>query len=150
MHRPNDLPALAPWHVSHLKRRTSVAHHLSDHKVVLRSSCASAISWPMSAMSPVPLQWWLWLAMCGRRHQRSTILAPASVAMITPAGRRDLPLLPLAADMLDIRRAAQAADNAELGRAWLHTGLMFNTRTGRPVEPRNLIRSFHRICVAWR
>ncbi len=26
--------------------------------------------------------------------------------------------------------------------------LVFTTRTGRPVEPRNLVRSFHRICGA--
>jgi len=42
---------------------------------------------------------------------------------------------------------AQAADRAELGRAWIDNGLVFTTRTGRPVEPRNLARSFHRICA---
>ena len=52
----------------------------------------------------------------------------------TSAGRRDLPLLPLAADMLDVRRDVQAADRAELGRAWLDNGLIFTTRTGRPVD----------------
>jgi integrase len=66
----------------------------------------------------------------------------------TNAGRRDLHLLPLAADMFDIRHDAQAADRQELGRAWQDYGLIFTTRTGRPVEPRNLIRSFHRICSA--
>lgn len=66
----------------------------------------------------------------------------------TSAGRRDLPLLPLAADVLNIRHDAQIADCAELGRAWLDTGLIFTTRTGRPIEPRNLVRSFHRICDA--
>jgi integrase len=34
----------------------------------------------------------------------------------TSAGRRELPILPLAADMLGIRRQAQAADLDELGR----------------------------------
>jgi hypothetical protein len=52
-------------------------------------------------------------------------------------------LLPIVQTMLDLRRQAQAADRAELGRAWLDNGLMFTTRTGRPVEPRNLVRSFH-------
>ena len=55
-------------------------------------------------------------------------------------------MLPLAADMLSIRRQAQAADLAELGRAWQDNGLVFTTRTGQPVEPRNLVRSFHRLC----
>lgn len=66
----------------------------------------------------------------------------------TAAGRRDLPLLPIAQSMLDLRRQAQAADRQELGRAWQDNGLIFTTKTGRPVEPRNLVRSFHRICDA--
>lgn len=40
----------------------------------------------------------------------------------------------------------QDADRSNLGDAWDDTGLVFTTRTGRPVEPRNLVRSFHRIC----
>ena len=64
----------------------------------------------------------------------------------TNAGRRDLPLLSLATDMFAMRRDAQAADREELGRAWQDNGLIFTTKTGRPVEPRNLVRSFHRIC----
>jgi integrase len=35
-----------------------------------------------------------------------------------------------------------------LGQAWQDTGLVFGTRTGRPIGPRNLVRSFHRICAA--
>ena len=59
-----------------------------------------------------------------------------------PAGRRDLPLLTFASEALTIRLDVQAADHAELGRAWQDTGLIFTTRTGRPIEPRNLVRSF--------
>jgi integrase len=66
----------------------------------------------------------------------------------TSAGRRDLPLLPLALVMFDVRRDAQAADRQELARAWQDNGLIFTTKTGRPIEPRNLTRSFHRICRA--
>jgi integrase len=66
----------------------------------------------------------------------------------TAAGRRDLPLLPLAAEMFDIRRDIQAVLRETLGQAWQDYGLVFTTRTGRPLEPRNLIRSFHRICSA--
>src|SRR5262249_12319202 len=32
------------------------------------------------------------------------------------------------------------------GRAWQDTGLVFTTRSGLPIEPRNLLRSFRRIC----
>jgi integrase len=64
----------------------------------------------------------------------------------TSAGRRDLPLLPIASDALGIRRDAQATDQYALGPTWHDNGLVFTTRTGRPVEPRNLVRSFRRIC----
>ena len=40
----------------------------------------------------------------------------------------------------------QAAYRAEMGSAWPDTDLVFTTRTGRPIEPRNLVRSFRRIC----
>jgi integrase len=66
----------------------------------------------------------------------------------TAAGRRDLPLLQLASDVLSIRRDVQAAHRVELGRAWPDNDLVFTTRTGRPIEPRNLVRSFRRICDA--
>jgi integrase len=64
----------------------------------------------------------------------------------TRAGSRDLPLIGLANDALAARREAQQADRARIGRAWADTGLVFTTRTGRPIEPRNLVRSFKRIC----
>ena len=64
----------------------------------------------------------------------------------TRAGNRDLPLLGLAARALTDRREAQQRDRERLGAAWSDTGLIFTTRTGRPVEPRNLVRSFARIC----
>lgn len=64
------------------------------------------------------------------------------------AGRRDLPLLDIAAEVLEFRRTVQAADRLELGHAWQDNGLIFTTRTGRPIEPRNMARSFRRICTA--
>src|SRR5262249_33019055 len=48
------------------------------------------------------------------------------------------------------RPQAQPADRQELGRAWQDNGLIFTTKTGRPVEPRNLVRSFHRICDTYK
>ena len=64
----------------------------------------------------------------------------------TRAGRRDLPLLGLADEALMIRRGVQFLDCERFGAAWADTGLVFTTRTGLPVEPRNLNRSFYRIC----
>jgi integrase len=44
------------------------------------------------------------------------------------------------------RQQQQATDKAAFGRAWTDTGLVFTTRSGLPIEPRNLVRSFRRIC----
>jgi integrase len=65
----------------------------------------------------------------------------------TNAGRRDLPLLPQAVSVLNLRQAAQEADRGDLGEAWQDSGLVHTTKTGKPIEPRNLVRSFRRICV---
>jgi len=64
----------------------------------------------------------------------------------TRAGKRDLPLIGLARVALTDRLEVQEADRLKLGSAWVDTGLVFTTRTGRPVEPRNLVRSFARLC----
>jgi integrase len=64
----------------------------------------------------------------------------------TSAGRRDLPLLDIARQVLKLQAERQAAYRADMGSAWPATDLVFTTRTGRPVEPRNFVRSFRRIC----
>jgi integrase len=64
----------------------------------------------------------------------------------TSAGRRDLPLLGVARSAL-----LQHSELKVLGAAsheWTAHDLVFTTRTGRPVEPRNLARSFHRIVAS--
>jgi integrase len=64
----------------------------------------------------------------------------------TNAGRRDLPLLGVARSAL-----LQHSELKVLGAAsheWTVEDLVFTTRTGRPVEPRNLARSFHRIIAS--
>jgi integrase len=64
----------------------------------------------------------------------------------TRAANRDLPIPAMARTALLVRQQQQASDKAALGRAWNDTGLVFTTRSGLPVEPRNLVRSFRRIC----
>ena len=64
----------------------------------------------------------------------------------TNAGRRNLPLLDLVRQALELQAERQAAYRADMGSAWPETDLVFTTRTGRPVEPRNMVRSFRRIC----
>jgi len=64
----------------------------------------------------------------------------------TTAGKRDLPVLSLAAKALGVRRAVQVTDRERLGAAWSDTGLVFTSRSGLPIEPRNVDRTFARIC----
>ncbi len=64
----------------------------------------------------------------------------------TRAGNRELPIPSLARVALLTRQQQQARDREAFGEAWQDTGLVFTTRSGRPVEPRNLDRSFRRIC----
>src|SRR5271165_1433692 len=68
-------------------------------------------------------------------------------AVKTKAGNRDLPIPSLARLAFTNRRKQQASDRDAFGEAWQDTGLVFTTRSGRPVEPRNLVRSFRRICT---
>ena len=77
-----------------------------------------------------------------QRIRGELLLAPVK----THAGKRDLPLLDVVHQALDDQAKRQAAYRAEMGSAWPETGLVFTTRTGRPVEPRNFVRSFRRIC----
>jgi integrase len=82
----------------------------------------------------------------GAIHIRQQILRARRVLRFgqvkTAAGRRDLPMLPLAADVVAARAETQAADRELFGRPWESAhGLVFTTRTGHPVEPRNLVRS---------
>jgi integrase len=61
----------------------------------------------------------------------------------TSAGRRDLPLLGIARSAL-----VAYGDLKVLGAGsheWTRHDLVFTTRTGHPVEPRNLARSFQRL-----
>ena len=64
----------------------------------------------------------------------------------TRAGHRKLPLLKLARRALEAQSLTQARYRVDMGSAWPDTDLVFTTRTGRPIEPRNLVRSFRRIC----
>ena len=56
----------------------------------------------------------------------------------------------LCAAALKIRRQQQDADRARAGDGWVDTGLVFTTRHGTPIEPRNFSRSFDRCITAAR
>jgi integrase len=65
----------------------------------------------------------------------------------TETSEAPLPLPGLCVTALKLRRQQQDADRIRVGQAWIETGLVFTTRHGTPIEPRNFNRSFNR-CIA--
>ncbi len=61
----------------------------------------------------------------------------------TKGSRRSLPLPRALVGALREHRARQDAERLALGAAWQERGLVFCTRVGTPIHPRNLVRSFH-------
>lgn len=60
----------------------------------------------------------------------------------TPGSRRTIPLPSIAIKALRKHRAQQAEERLAAGTAWIDAGLVFTTRKGTPLEPRNLVRHF--------
>lgn len=61
----------------------------------------------------------------------------------TRRSRRTIPLPAFCVDALRERKALQAKDRLAAGSAWVDSGLVFTTRIGTPIEPRNLNRHWH-------
>ncbi len=70
----------------------------------------------------------------------------------TDAGRRDEPLTNFASEVLRTHQVTQTKIREAAGASWQGSGdaeeLVFTTKSGRPVEPRNFFRSFQRILAA--
>jgi integrase len=58
----------------------------------------------------------------------------------TDRSRRTVPLSPALVAMLRKHKTAQAAERLRAGDQWTHSGLVFTTELGTPVDPRNLLR----------
>jgi integrase len=65
----------------------------------------------------------------------------------TETSEAPLPLIDLCVAALKLRKEQQDADRERAGNAWIETGLVFTTRHGTPIEPRNFSRSFDRCIV---
>ncbi|MFI0410247.1 tyrosine-type recombinase/integrase [Actinomadura sp. 3N508] len=63
----------------------------------------------------------------------------------TDAGDRGLPVLPIIYEGFIELAERQMFAQRRAGDSWLETGLVFTTRNGGPIEPRNLSRAFERI-----
>jgi integrase len=68
----------------------------------------------------------------------------------TETSEAPLPLPDLCVTALKIRKKQQDADRERAGDGWIDTGLVFTTRHGTPIEPRNFGRSFDRCIIAAR
>jgi hypothetical protein len=62
----------------------------------------------------------------------------------TETSEAPLPLPDLCIAALKIRQKQQDADRDHAGDGWIDAGLVFTTRHGTPIEPRNFNRSFLR------
>jgi integrase len=65
----------------------------------------------------------------------------------TESSEAPLPLPDLCVAALKLHKQQQDADRERAGDAWVDTGLVFTTRHGTPIEPRNFNRSFDRRIV---
>jgi integrase len=68
----------------------------------------------------------------------------------TETSEAPIPLPELCVTAPRIRKRQQDADRERAGDGWVETGLVFTTRHGTPIEPRNFSRSFDRCIVAAR
>jgi integrase len=68
----------------------------------------------------------------------------------TGTSEAPLPLPDLCVTALKVRKKQQDTDRDRAGDGWIDTGLVFTTRHGTPIEPRNFNRSFDRCIVAAR
>jgi hypothetical protein len=66
----------------------------------------------------------------------------------TESSEAPLPLPSVCLTALKIRRKRQDADRNHAAGTWGDNGLVFTTRYGTPIEPRNFNRSFDRCIIA--
>lgn len=64
----------------------------------------------------------------------------------TASSDETLPMPPIAATAVRLRRKQREADRVQADVAWQECGLLFTTRHGTPIEPRNFNRSWDRRC----
>jgi integrase len=68
----------------------------------------------------------------------------------TETSEAPIPLPGLCVTALNMRKRQQDSDRDKAGDGWVDSGLIFTSRHGTPIEPRNFNRSFERCIVAAR
>ncbi len=65
----------------------------------------------------------------------------------TKRSRRTLHLPAALEGLVRSHRATQASEQLAVGPEWVESDLVFTTRYGKPIDPDNFARSFHRLCA---
>jgi integrase len=102
----------------------------------LRMGELLGLTWELVSLDSAELYVGEQLQRVGRQLLRSRVKTDASEA--------PLPLPDLCITALKLREQQQDTDREHAGKAWIDTGLVFTTRHGTPIEPRNFSRSFDR------
>jgi len=76
------------------------------------------------------------LATIGRVGGQLVISEPKSAR-----SRRTVPISPAVVGMLRKHKSGQAAERLRAANQWQDSGLVFTTELGKPVDPRNLLRT---------
>jgi integrase len=79
----------------------------------------------------------------GRRRQRLEL-----VDLKTAKSQRTIPLPAVTVAAFKAQRVAQLRARLKAGALWQEQGLVFTTRTGGPMQPRNALRDFQRVLRA--
>ena len=86
----------------------------------------------------------------GRLHVRQSLQRHSGELHFAPPktrrSRRTVPLLPSMVMTLREHQERQAEERRRAGAAWVDTGLVFTTTTGRPIEPNDFSKAFGRLC----
>ena len=143
--RANPGRKVRPWSVDEARQFLESAR--SDGDVLyaayvlllvlgLRKGELLGLTWEMVSLDNAELYVGEQLQRVGRQLLRRPTKTEGSEA--------PLPLPDLCVTALKIRRQQQDADREHVSGRWADTGLVFTTRFGTPIEPRNFTRSFDR------
>lgn len=140
------------------KPRTEATHYTSDEVALLRRMSAGDRLEPFLTLTAftglrkgevLALRW----SDVDVEGERPSLRVTGTLSRIggslvrtepkTAAGRRSVPLVPVAVEALKDARRAQTRERLAAGPAWSDSDYVFTTEVGTPVDPRNALRWFY-------
>jgi integrase len=143
--RPDPARKVRPWSADEARRFLESARSGDDVLYAayvlllvlgLRKGELLGLTWEQVSLDNAELYVGEQLQRVGRQLLRR--------ATKTEGSEAPLPLPDLCMAALKLRRQQQDTDRDKAGDGWAETGLVFTTRRGTPIEPRNFTRSFDR------